>query len=54
MLILLGFTAGKVSPLDVIPLLWYQLLLFIFTAIFIFFSINEKIIAKLDKNKIKA
>ena len=47
MLILLGFTAGKVSPLDVIPLLWYQLLLFIFTAIFIFFSINEKIIAKL-------
>lgn len=44
MLILLGFTAGKVSPLDVIPLLWYQLLLFIFTAIFIFFSINEKII----------
>ena len=54
MLILLGFTAGKVSPLDVIPLLWYQLLLFIFTSIFIFFSINEKIIAKLDKNKIKA
>ena len=54
MLILLGFTAGKVSPLDVIPLLWYQLLLFIFTAIFIYFSINEKIIAKLDKNKIKA
>lgn len=54
MLILLGFTAGKVSPLDVIPLLWYQLLLFIFTAIFIFFSINEKIIAKLDKNKIEA
>ena len=48
MLILLGFTAGKVSPLDVIPLLWYQLLLFIFTSIFI------KIIAKLDKNKIKA
>lgn len=54
MLILLGFTAGKVSPLDVIPLLWYQLLLFIFTAIFIFFSINEKIIARLDKNKVKA
>lgn len=54
MLILLGFTAGKVSPLDVIPLLWYQLLLFIFTAVFIFFSINEKIIARLDKNKVKA
>lgn len=54
MLILLGFTAGKVSPLDVIPLLWYQFLLFIFTAIFIFFSVNEKIIAKLDKNKVKA
>ena len=54
MLILLGFTAGKVSPLDIIPLLWYQLLLFIFTAVFIFFSINEKIIAKLDKNKVKA
>lgn len=42
MLILLGFTAGKVSPLDIIPLLWYQLLLFIFTVVFIFFSINEK------------
>lgn len=54
MLILLGFTAGKVSPLDIIPLLWYQLLLFIFTVVFIFFSINEKIIAKLDKNKVKA
>ena len=54
MLILLGFTAGKVSPLDIIPLLWYQLLLFIFTVVFIFFSINEKIISKLDKNKVKA
>lgn len=54
MLILLGFTAGKVSPLDIIPLLWYQLLLFIFTVAFIFFSINEKIIARLDKNKVKA
>lgn len=54
MLILLGFTAGKVSPLDIIPLLWYQLLLFIFTVVFIFFSINEKIIAKLDKNKVEA
>lgn len=54
MLILLGFTAGKVSPLDIIPLLWYQLLLFIFTVVFIFFSINEKIIAKLDKDKVKA
>ena len=53
MLILLGFTAGAVSPLDVIPLLWYQGLLFIFTLVFIALSINDKIINRLDRKKNK-
>lgn len=35
MLILLNFASEKVSPLDLIPLLWYQMLLLIFTLIFI-------------------
>lgn len=51
MLILLGFTAGAISPLDVIPLLWYQGLLFLFTIISVFFSLNNKVIRRLDKNK---
>ncbi len=40
MLILVGFTAGKVSPLEVIPLLWYQqlLLLAAITSIYIPFA----------------
>lgn len=46
MLILLGFTAGKVSPLDIIPLLWYQGLLFICTILFIIFSFNNRIFNK--------
>lgn len=33
MLILLGFTAGAVTPFDIIPLLWYQQLLAIFALI---------------------
>lgn len=49
MLILLGFTKGEISPLDLVPLLWYQGLLFVFTIVFITFSINDKIISKLDK-----
>lgn len=49
MLILLGFAAGTVSSLELIPLLWYQGLLFVFTLIFIAFSINDKIINRLNK-----
>lgn len=46
MLIMIGFTKGSASPIDVMPLLWYQMLLFIFTIIFIIFSINEKLSLK--------
>lgn len=46
MLIMIGFTKGSASPIDVMPLLWYQMLLFIFTIIFIVFSINEKLSLK--------
>lgn len=35
MLILLNFANEQVSPFDLIPLLWYQLLLLIFTLVFI-------------------
>lgn len=46
MLMMLSFAKGAVSPIDVIPLLWYQLLLFIFTGVFILFSINDKLLAR--------
>ncbi len=46
MLIMIGFTKGSASPIDVMLLLWYQMLLFIFTIIFIIFSINEKLSLK--------
>ncbi len=36
MLIMLSFTGGRVSPFDIIPLLWYQMILAIFTIIYIF------------------
>ena len=52
MLILLGFAAGKVSPTQLIPLLWYQLLLAIFTMIYIFVpQISDKTLNFIDKNK---
>jgi len=52
MLILLGFAAGKVSPTQLIPLLWYQLLLAIFTIIYIFVpQISDKTLNFIDKNK---
>lgn len=35
MLILLNFASGKVSPLELISLLWYQMLLLLFTLVFI-------------------
>lgn len=37
MLIMLEFTKGKISPLEVIPFLWYQILLGIFTIGYILF-----------------
>ena len=43
MLILLNFAADKVSPMTLIPLLWYQILLLVFTLIFIKFDLTEKI-----------
>ena len=50
MLILLGFAAGKVSPTQLIPLLWYQLLLAIFTMIYIFVpQISDKTLKIIDK-----
>lgn len=41
MLIMLSFTGGQVSPFDVIPLLWYQMILAIFTIIYIFYNKKE-------------
>lgn len=38
MLILLNFAAEKISPLELISLLWYQMLLLLFTLIFIKFK----------------
>lgn len=38
MLILLNFASERVSPLELIPLLWYQMLLLLFTLIFIKFK----------------
>ena len=51
MLILLGFAGDKVAPTQLIPLLWYQLLLGIFTLIYIFVpQISKKALSILDKN----
>lgn len=50
MLILLGFANDTVSPTELIPLLWYQILLGIFSVIYIIFPIiSEKILKTLDK-----
>jgi len=52
MLILLGFAGDKVSPTQLIPLLWYQLLLAVFTMIYIFVpQISNKTLNFIDKNK---
>ena len=52
MLILLGFAGDKVSPTQLIPLLWYQLLLAVFTIIYIAFpQISNKTLSFIDKNK---
>ncbi len=44
MLILLGFTQGAVSPLQLMPLLWYQQLLALFAIISIFIPFADKLI----------
>lgn len=41
MLILLSFTQGKISPLQVIPLLWYQMILALFTILYIIYKKND-------------
>ena len=53
MLILLGFAGDKVSPTQLIPLLWYQLLLAIFTIIYIFVpQISSKTLNIIDRKLI--
>ena len=50
MLILLGFTGDRVAPTQLIPLLWYQLLLGVFTLIYIFVpQISKKVLNVIDK-----
>lgn len=50
MLILLGFAKGVVSPTEVIPLLWYQMLLLVITVLYMIFpKISDKVLANLDK-----
>ncbi|MCI5724619.1 Na+/H+ antiporter NhaC family protein [Fusobacterium sp.] len=50
MLILLGFAKDAVSPTELIPLLWYQILLGVFSVIYIIFpAISEKVLKTLDK-----
>ncbi|PID67270.1 MAG: sodium:proton antiporter [Fusobacteriales bacterium] len=52
MLILLGFSQGRVSPVEIIPLLWYQIILGLFTIVYIFTpKLSEKIILFLDNKK---
>ncbi len=41
MLIMLSFAGGKVSPFDIIPLLWYQMILAIFTIGYIIYNPKE-------------
>lgn len=50
MLILLGFAGDRVAPTQLIPLLWYQLLLAVFTFVYIFVpQISKKVLATLNK-----
>lgn len=41
MLIMLSFAGGKVSPFDIIPLLWYQMILAVITIGYIFYNPKE-------------
>lgn len=50
MLILLNFANGSVSPTELMPLLWYQILLAVFTIIYIIIpKISEQTLARLDR-----
>lgn len=52
MLILLSFANGKVSPIDIMPLLWYQGLLLLFTILFILlFNKNSSKVRNRNENK---
>ena len=52
MLILLGFAKGAVSPTQLIPLLWYQMLLFLFSLGYIMTpQLSHKVLSFLDKSK---
>ncbi|MGL4687531.1 MAG: Na+/H+ antiporter NhaC family protein, partial [Fusobacteriaceae bacterium] len=41
MLILLSFTQGRISPFQIIPLLWYQMILGVFTILYIIYKKND-------------
>lgn len=52
MLILLGFANGAVSPAALIPLLWYQILLALFSILYIMMpQMSNTVLAYLDKTK---
>ena len=52
MLILLGFAKHNVSPTSLIPLLWYQMLLGVFTIAYILTpTVSSKVLAFLDRTK---
>src|SRR3712207_1802875 len=52
MLILLGFAKGAVSPADLMPLLWYQILLAVFCILYILMpQLSNKVLAFLDRTK---
>ncbi|MGL4866327.1 MAG: hypothetical protein ACRDDG_07000 [Cetobacterium sp.] len=50
MLILIGFCKGKVTPFEVISLLWYQQILLVFTLISITIPYYKRFLAKPSVN----
>lgn len=53
-LILLGFAKGAVSPTQLMPLLWYQILLFIFSVVYIMMpQLSKQVLNFLDKPQSK-
>ena len=54
MLILLGLAKGAVSPTQLMPLLWYQILLFIFSVVYIMMpQLSKQVLNFLDKPQSK-
>lgn len=51
MLIMIGLTKGKASAFDVIPILWYQQLLLIFTIISIFIPYYKRVLGRVRVNE---